>query len=278
MQLYKEHTDAIVTEKIDNETLSPLRDMSEIYYRLGKYFEFVSKKCPTLFCDMDIPNDCDYLTILYDDKPTLVHTRKGLSDEDIIKIVMGETENYVGVVRPCPAGLESFCVKEYVTECNIANFYYLGATMARSMHIRCPQIFIFHELQEGAKTGRGNTVFYGKALVSHVEIYEKPRFNEKDTYEALAHELRHCFQIERHYEKYYSNFKSAMTFQQGCRELYHLQPAEIDADAYALRFIQSLTGENYSANTIFPNVNREIERYAKTLDDSLFEPFAGRYR
>lgn len=256
-----------------NTHLSTKKDMSNIYAMLGTMFD--SKKCPTLFCDMDIPNDCDYLTILYADEPTLVHTRKGLSDEDIKKIVMGETENYVGVVQPCPVELERFCVDKYVTVCNIAKFYHLGAMIARSLQIRCPQIFVMNELSEDEKTVRGNTVYYGKALVSHVEIYEKPRFNEIDMFEALAHEFRHCWQIEKHYEKYYSNFKGTTVFKQGCRELYHLQPAEKDADAYALRFIQSSTGENYSANTIFPNVNREIDQYAKTLDDSLFEPFVG---
>ena len=191
---------------------------------------------------------------------------------------MGETENYVGVVQPCPVELERFCVDKYVTVCNIAKFYHLGAMIARSLQIRCPQIFVMNELSEDEKTVRGNTVFYGKALVSHVEIYEKPQFNEIDMFEALAHEFRHCWQIEKYYGEYYSRFKDATTFKWSCREQYHQQPAEIDAIAYALRFIQAFTGQPYSANTFYPRVNQEVEKYAESLDDSLFLSFEGMYK
>ena len=117
-----------------------------------------------------------------------------------------------------------------------------------------------------------------KVAKVHVEIYEKPQFNEIDMFEALAHEFRHCWQIEKYYGEYYSRFKDATTFKWSCREQYHQQPAEIDAIAYALRFIQAFTGQPYSANTFYPRVNQEVEKYAESLDDSLFLSFEGMYK
>ena len=274
MKSTNEQSKTIVEEK-SNELLCHQHDMSEIYYRLCTDPMFASKKCPTLFCDMPMPDGVDYLTILYYNNPTLIYTRIGLSDEDIYKIVIGETEDFDGVVQPCPAELERFCVAAYVTKCNISSFYRLGAILAKSLNIPCPQIIILNELSENAKTGRGNTVYNEKRIITHIEIYEKNDFNEIDMFEALAHEMRHCWQIENHYDEYFSTFQDLTAFAQNCREQYHLQLAEIDAIAYALRFIRACTGEDYDANTIYPNVNREIELYAKTLDDSLFAPFEG---
>ncbi len=62
---------AIVEEKT-YELLCQQHDMSEIYYRLGTDPMFATKKCPTLFCDMPMPDGVDYLTSLYKNEPTLV--------------------------------------------------------------------------------------------------------------------------------------------------------------------------------------------------------------
>ncbi len=264
----------IVAEKTEIDFLSTRRDLSEVYFQLGQNPKFDSEKCPALICDIFIPRGFDYLTILHNSKSVLVYTRKGLSDEDIIKIVLGETGNYVGVVSPCPIELEDKCIVPYITKCNIAMFYRLGAMLARSMHIRCPQIVLLSELVEDAKSCRGITLTNKNMLASHVKIYENPRFHELDMFEALAHEFRHCWQGENDNEKYFSRFKGIEEFHSN-REQYHQQLAEIDAIAYALRFIRACTGLSLSANTVYPRVNQKVERYAKTLDASLFKPFAG---
>ncbi len=275
MNISKKTAEPLVAEKSKNDIIDPAIDMTELYFKIGTSPMFLSKKCPTIFSGMYIPDKCDYLTILYDNKPVLVYTRRGLTDKDIIRIVTGDTKDYSGVITSCPKELERFCVADYVTKCNISSFYRLGAILAKSLNIPCPQIIILNELSENAKTGRGNTVYNEKRIITHIEIYEKNDFNEIDMFEALAHEMRHCWQIENHYDKYFSTFQDLTAFAQNCREQYHLQLAEIDAIAYALRFIRACTGEDYDANTIYPTVNREIELYAKTLDDSLFAPFEG---
>lgn len=277
MNINKKTADTIVAEKTKNNIMDPAIDMSELYFKLGTSPMFASKRCPTLSCGMPMIDGFDYLTVLYDNNPILIYTRAGLSDDDVFKIVVGESHNFIGVVQPCPVVLETY-VNQYMTKCNIASFYRLGAIISRSLGIPCPQIFIMNELLDRAKNGRGNTFTDRKRIVTHIEIYEKDDFGEIDMFEALAHEMRHCWQIENHYEKYFSTFKNLTEYSQICGEQYHLQPAEIDAIAYALRFIQAFTGQDYSANTIYPRVNQVVEKYAESLDDSLFVPFEGMYK
>ena len=154
MEVNKKQVNNIVTEETKNR--SAQRDMSEIYFRLGARPVFVSQKCPTLFCDTPMPDGVDYLTILYNNNPILINTRIGLSDEDVYKIVIGATEDFDGLVQPCPVELERFFIA-YVTKCNNASFYHLGSILAKSLNIPCPQIIIMNELSERSKIGRGNT-------------------------------------------------------------------------------------------------------------------------
>ena len=120
----------------------------------------------------------------------------------------------------------------------------------------CPKVIVLNELSERAKFGRGHISFDERT----VEIYEKAQFTELDLIEVLAHEMRHCWQHDKYCEKFFLHYKYSEEYNQACREQYMLQPAEIDANAYALRFVRAATGEDFEANTIFTNVNREIDQ------------------
>ena len=250
--------------------LSPTIDMSEIYLKLGTNPAFNSK-CPTLRCSINLPGDYDYITIVFNNSPILVSTRKGLSNEDVLKIVSGSTKDYVGIEQPWPVGLP--CPYEN----DVSTFYLVGARLAKAMHIRCPHIFVNNNSTGDGNGMKGNAFntpgVYAKTTL--IEIYENPGCSRIALLETLAHEMRHCWQHEKYPRKYFSNYKYYTDFKDKRQKEYYLQPAELDARAYALRFIRSATGVNHSLDLNFPKVNQKIEKYAKTLDDSLFKPFEG---
>ena len=270
MEFSKRQNDAIVAEKTKNERISTQRDMSKIYYMLGRDPKYLLKKCPILFCDLDI--DDDYLTFKTGESTFLIATRKGLSNEDILKIVSGNTKNYIGKVQ-AGEGLDG-----YDTPYNMANFYLLVAMLAKAMEISCPQIFIRKIVANNAIDVDGYIEYCDDQGLTKIILYENPAFNTIDMLLMAAHEMRHWWQHETCKEKFLSNYEMPFDNGQVCEDRYLLQLAEIDAFAYALRFIEASTGRSYSVSTLDPIVKQEIERYAKTLDDSLFEPFTGMYR
>lgn len=64
--------------------------------------------------------------------------------------------------------------------------------------------------------------------VMYLKKYSKPNF---DQLFSIAHELRHVWQITYYQEKYFYNYKTMDVLKSV--EEYNLQPAEIDANAFA---------------------------------------------
>ena len=256
--------------------LSSTIDMSEIYFKLGMNRKLDSRKCPSLICGLNLPGDYDYITTVRDSIPIFVCTRKGLTNEDVIRIMSGENESYNGISQTLPAEFDHPSVNGFITERNSILFWLVGSLIAKSMCIRCPHIFILNASLERAKNCRGNTFnasgIRGKTTL--IEIYDHPTYSTNEMLAALAHEMRHCWQAEKHSSSFFSQYKDISKFDDERVEEYYLQSAEIDARAYELRFIQACTGIEYTANTFSPIVNKAIESYAKNLEDSLFEPFA----
>jgi hypothetical protein len=89
--------------------------------------------------------------------------------------------------------------------------------------------------------------------------------------ESLAHEMRHCWQHETDAKKYFENYHYASYYGKNL-ESYYLQPAEVDACAYALRFINEITGNNFLAGKNYSKVNYAIERHAQKMSKKLFLP------
>lgn len=254
-------------------SLSTTIDMSEIYLKLGMNSDYDSQKCPALMCDLNLPSNIDYVKTVLDGRHNLFCTRKGLSNEDVLNISTGRTKDYIGTEQTWP--IELPC--PYITNHDISLFYCVAAMLAKSMHVRCPHIFVKNTLVGDGKGMRGmifNTPgIYAKT--THIEIYENPGYHYIDMLETLAHEMRHCWQHEKHPIKYYSNYQFITKFKGKRKEEYYLQPAELDARAYALRFLRAVTGYEYPSDLTYSRVNPKIEEYAKTLDASLFEPFKG---
>jgi len=254
-------------------TVSPTIDMSVFYLYLGLNPDFDSLKCPTLICGVNLPGNCDYIRTVLDNHHDLIYTRKGLPNEDVLKIISGRTKDYIGTVQKWPVELPC----PYITKYDISTFYLLGSLLAKSMNVRCPHIFVKNTpvgLAKGMKGMAFNTPgTYAKT--THIEIYENPRYHEIDLFETLAHEMRHCWQHEKYPSKFFSSYKFYTEYKNEREEEYFLQPAELDARAYALRFLRAATGHDYPSNLTYPKVNQIIEKYAKTLDASLFEPVKG---
>ena len=280
MNFNTKHNGDMVVGKTIYETLSPTIDMSEIYFSLTLNPRFDWKNCPALFCDINLPDSFDYITTVLGNKPVLLYTRKGLSNDDILKIVIGETKTYKGLIQNLPIEFDHPSVTGYMTVRDNSLFWSLGALLAKSMQIRCPQIFVMNESLERAQNNRGNCFnapgVFGKT--THIEIYDHLQCSTIEMLETLAHEMRHCWQREKNPHRFFSKYKDVTRFQQEELENYYLQSAEIDARAYALRFVKASTGNNNYTKTVFPKVNKKIETYAESLDDSLFLTFEDMYK
>ena len=280
MNYYTKQNDDMVVGEIINETLSPSIDMTETYFSLVMAPKFNWKNCPALFCGINLPGGYDYITTVLGNKPLLVYTRKGLSNGDVVNIMIGEIKAYKGLIQNLPDEFDHPSVTSYITERNNIIFWSMGALLAQSMKIRCPHIFVMNDSLERAECSRGNSYntpgIYGKTTL--IEIYDHHQCSTTEMLETLAHEMRHCWQHEKKPYRFFSKYKDVSRFKPECLENYYLQLAEIDARAYALRFVYATTGNNNYTKTVFPKVNKKIERYAESLDDSLFLSFEGMYK
>ena len=243
---------------------SEKKDMRKIYHALGTATTFDYKKCPVLLVDVGMPSGFDYVEFeSKDERCRVILTRRGLQDDDVIKIATGQNKSYKGCCEVLPDELYSFLY----TPRDMVMWYLTSAAIANSTNTRCPQIVV-HQCDNGFGGISYNTEEdYGKT--TWIEIND--RLNTIEMFEVLAHEMRHCWQHETDAKKYFSNYKFARCYEN--LEDYYLQPAEIDACAYALRFISETSGRKYLPNKNFSKVNYAIERHAKKLDKKLFLKF-----
>ena len=246
------------------KNFSEKRDMRKIYHVLSRAPEFKYKKCPVLLVDVEMPLDLDYIDFKSEDgRCRAILTKSGLQDDDVIKIVTGRDNSYKGYCGDLPSDLCSFL---YTTR-DMTTWYFLAAAIAESTNTRCPQIMV-HQCQNGFSGCSYNTEEnYGKT--TWIEINDKPDKYTYNMIETLAHEMRHCWQHETDAKKYFEDYHFANYYGKNL-ENYYLQPAEVDACAYALRFINEVTGQNLLADKKYIKVNYAIERNAKKMSKELF--------
>jgi hypothetical protein len=79
-----------------------------------------------------------------------------------------------------------------------------------------------------------------------------------DFYFALAHELRHAWQFKKHKEVYFKNYRSNTV--KLSIEAYNLQPAEIDANAFATIIVADYFGLKPLYNGLSQKVKDAIKR------------------
>ena len=119
---------------------------------------------------------------------------------------------------------------------NLAYIYYFASAISSKYQIRCPHIFLtsksplqydgksFRGITENTKTGNPETE---KALF----ILLDGGLSEDMLLHDLAHEMRHVWQRAVAPARYFSNYTA--DYNKIGFEKYWLQPAEIDANAFA---------------------------------------------
>lgn len=248
---------------------SEKRDMRKIYRAIALAPEFEYEKCPVLLVDVGMPLDLDFVEFKSKDGLCrVILTRSGLQDDDVIKIVTGRDKSYAGCCEDLPSELYSFL---YTTK-DMTTWYLLATRIANSTNTRCPQIMV-HQCQNGFGGCSYNTEEnYGKTM--WIEINDRPMKYTINMIETLAHEMRHCWQHETDAKKYFENYHFVNFYGKNL-ENYYLQPAEVDACAYALRFINEVTGNKFIADKNYSKVNYAIERHAQKMSKKLFLPVKG---
>ena len=82
---------------------------------------------------------------------------------------------------------------------------------------------------------------------------------------AIAHELRHLWQLELHEEEYFKDgyFKVGSVDTQD----YNMQKAEIDANAFASVIMTVLFGMKPTFENLSPQINKQIEKRIVEIED-----------
>lgn len=99
------------------------------------------------------------------------------------------------------------------------------------------------------------------ALINEDLILKNSSFTP-DTAFAIAHELRHKWQIQNNYKLYFSDYKEVGTTS---IEEYNLQLAEVDANAFGAVIMSSLFGIKPLFNGLPNNVKQAIFERAEFL-------------
>lgn len=117
--------------------------------------------------------------------------------------------------------------------------------ICRALKIRRPTV----QRYDGTGTGLADLSSDGKTL------RVRQAADERDLYFAIAHELRHGWQL-RHRQELLDGYKTRAEC--GSVEEYNLQPAEIDAHAYAALVMISAFGVRPLFDGLSDDVKKEI--------------------
>lgn len=234
-------------------------DMRDIYFKISQHEAFKRKRCPCLVPELDLPDEIDYIDFIYDYKRIAVITKKGLSADTVVEILAGKWSGKRNATK-LPDNLNAHPF--FAVDMDMHGIYSLASKIANNLDMRCPPI-IMHKQGNGYKGNAYNDSKMGKT--TSIWISEKDGFGIVDYAETLAHEMRHCWQHETSPIEYFADYKYYTEYPEDKRELYFLQPAEIDAKAYALQFINAISGKNYDPNTKYQKVNEAIRKRAAEI-------------
>lgn len=101
-----------------------------------------------------------------------------------------------------------------------------------------------------------NTLFFPKPLA--------PSF---DVFFAIAHELRHSWQVNTNFNYYFSDYK---TRNELTNKDYNLQPAEIDANAFAKMVIFA----TFEAEPLFNGLDEDVKSKIQNRYEELISEYA----
>lgn len=227
-------------------------------------------ECPWIILNQDLPNKAPYW-IQVDDKQKVAlvmfdkhRSKKGII-KDVKRLLLEKNHTHTDIV---------FSEEGTINR----NLVYLFANdICNTLHIHCPtilenSIISFSEGDEAfASESLGGygyeedvVVLNGLALSGRASI---------EIVSVLAHELRHCWQYQSHNRMHLSSLvdkgmeshefqgeeKGLNSFPQEYLD-YALQAIEIDANAFAQKYIEAVFGKEYAIINAAPTVQAEIDK------------------
>ena len=107
-----------------------------------------------------------------------------------------------------------------------------------------------------------------KADILNRKIYLSGKSKSMDFWFAIAHELRHIWQAQDDFDKWFGNY---MQIENTDIETYNLQDAELDANAFAMIVMVDVFGVKPKFNGLSPRIVEKIANRAdKIAENGIF--------
>lgn len=228
-----------------NINLSQVLDMTYIYGRVSAMCMMLDLRCPVILTNQRLPLGINSIWIRSkNDLFRMIVVSDRLDEEETIELIMSEISNkthkYVRVVD------ERFGL--YTDVSDMTMYYETISELAKSLQVKCPVLTITRHVPDNVSSTLKNSGGIAWNDVSGkntftISLYEENiagRTEEEKFFyvmEILAHEMRHVYQHEHDSVKLFKNYRTDLPFEQ-----YYLQPAELDAAAYAYCVLRDVCG------------------------------------
>lgn len=252
-----------------NLNLSQALDMTYIYGRVSAMCMMFDLRCPVILTNQRLPIGINSIWIRSkNDLFRMIVVSDRLDEEKTMKLIMSEiankTHKYVQVVD------ERFGLYTDVSDMTI--YYETISELAKSLQVKCPVLTITRHVPNNVSSTLKNSGgiawndISGKNTFT-ISLYEENiagrTEGEKLLYvmEILAHEMRHVYQHEHDSVKLFENYRTDLPFEQ-----YYLQPAELDAAAYAYCVLRDVCGLMlFRIRKFSPEVKKAIREKGKQM-------------
>lgn len=177
----------------------------------------------------------------------IIYLANHLDDEVSFKVLIDEVVSPSAPEHPTEMYFN-------LTSKEVATWYYLASLISQVLEIECPQIFFVPNLRDDDVKMEGAS-FTGCGLTL---VCDYGMNNFYDMALSLAHELRHEWQ-------FYNKPKMLLEYVPGKDNIdaYYQHPSEIDAEAFARKFVDMIWGTNFSDEASMENYENVRERQAE---------------
>lgn len=216
------------SDDFDIELTGYRLDMTNIFHYLTAQYKDEIENCPMVVAVKELP----------DRRPSLrLNDRKGNTKVILLREAAGPimlSNLYEEIVTPHEA-------EDFPTDCafyfdipEVYNLYVMILSLADSLKISCPQLIFtknmpaegYRSLTAEADDGSVNTLF----------IRQMDKFSVSIA--AMAKEMRKIWQHEKHENLYYSSYTEYdPQAAPAAMHAFRMQKAEIDSEAFSLRFL-----------------------------------------
>lgn len=223
-----------------NVTDFSITDMTQLYAELSYYGIGSDTSIPPVLV---LPGDVESINTYEKEIICLTLGEKNLSRKKLSAEILASIKNYEK--------------DGFSTKTDMSMYYLIGANLAQSLNIQCPQIIVSDN--EGVVNATYNTLDNRRSYC----IVLKKQNDCRETILCLAHEMRHAWQHEKHSQLYFKDYNYDLI--KTDLKSYLMQEAEIDADAYAYRMMKDVFNVNWKPNRKFPEVNQVVADRSKKI-------------